>query len=74
MAMTIYDVLRRIVEARPFADHERIEALRLLGQLERLNVLGTVAGQVSEGHEHEWVSLSSAWRRCQVCSLEEPIR
>jgi hypothetical protein len=72
--MTIYDVLRRIIEARPFADHERIEALRLLDELEKLNVFGTLAGQLKEGHEHQWVNLSSSWRRCRLCSLEEPVR
>jgi hypothetical protein len=73
MAMTVYDVLRRLVEARPFQDHERIEALRLLDELQALNIFGTVAGQVKEGHDHEWVALSSSWRRCKVCSLEGPI-
>lgn len=73
MAMTLYDVLRRLVEARPFQDHERLEALKLLDELQALNVLGTVAGQVREGHDHRWVQLSPAWRRCSICSLEEAI-
>lgn len=72
--MSIYDVLRRIIEGRPFQEHEKREALVLLGDLEKLNVFGTVAKQTTEGHTHQWVNLSSSWRRCQVCSLEEPIR
>jgi hypothetical protein len=72
MAMTIYDVLRRIVEARPFQDHERQEVLTLLDELERVNAFGTMARQLAEGHEHQWVPLSSAWQRCQICMLEEP--
>lgn len=71
--MTIYDVFRRIIEGRPFQDHERLEALTLLDELEKLNVFGTVAKQVKEGHDHQWVKLSSAWQRCQICSLEGPV-
>jgi hypothetical protein len=71
--VTIYDVLRRIIQARPFQDYERVEALELLDELEALNVFGTVARETSEGHAHRWVNLSPAWRRCQVCSLEEPM-
>ena len=53
--MNIYDVLRRLVEARAFQDHERTEALELLTDLERLNVLGTTAKSTDVGHEHEWI-------------------
>lgn len=71
--MTIYDVLVRLVEARPFQDFERAEALELLKDAERLNVFGTLAKQMNEGHEHDWLKLSANWRKCKVCSLEEPI-
>ena len=72
--VNIYDVLRRVVEGRPFQEHEKREALELLDDMERLNVLGTVARQLNEGHEHEWVKQTPNWRRCSVCSLEEAIR
>ena len=74
--MNIYDVFRRLVEARPFQDFERQEALRLLDELEKMNVLGTVARQTTEGHEHQWVPLNPFGRagtgieRCTVCSQE----
>ena len=71
-------MFRRMVEARPFHDFERTEALRLLDELEAMNVLGTVARQTSEGHEHEWIPLDRQGRanflgktkRCRICGLE----
>ena len=77
--MTIYDVFRRMIEARPFQDFERQEALKLLDELERMNAFGTVARQAVEGHEHEWLPLNPGGRlgagikRCKICSLEERI-
>jgi hypothetical protein len=71
--VNLYDVLRRLVEARPFQEHERAESLRLIDEAQRMHVFGTVGGELNEGHTHDWVKLSPAWRRCQICSLEEGI-
>jgi len=70
--VNIYDVFRRIIEARAFQDHERVEALHLLDELEALNVLGTTAKRTTEGHDHDWIGWRYGWRRCQICGREEP--
>lgn len=49
--MTIYDVIRRMVEARPFQPHEQAEALDLLDDMEKMNVWGTTARQLDVGGE-----------------------
>lgn len=78
--MTIYDVLRKIISGEQWADFQRAEALRLIDDLERLAVLGYVAGTTSEGHAHQWISLTTGpgragmlgkTRRCSICQLEE---
>ncbi len=82
--MNIYDVFRRMIEGRAFQDHERVEALKLLDELEELNVLGTLAGGTEVGHQHHWVDMATPYsagfgragmtgarKRCTICSLEE---
>ena len=74
--MNIYDVLRRMVEARPFQDYERVEALKMLDELQQANAFGTVARLTDEGHEHDWFLLDSnvrgkSLRRCRICQIEE---
>lgn len=67
--MNIYDVLRKLVEARPWADAERTEALELLSELEGMNALGTLSGKLDKrDHDHE---RGGAWfpqsMQCHVC-------
>lgn len=69
--VNIYDAWRRVFEGRPFQEHEKREVLALVDDMERVNALGTLTGQLNEGHEHQWVALSTHWRRCTVCQLEE---
>lgn len=69
--MDIYDVLQRIVEARPFQDYERAEALKIIEQLRSVNAFGTMAKLVREDHEHDWIA-GFGRMRCSVCSLEQP--
>jgi hypothetical protein len=80
--VNIYDVFRRLIEARPFQDFERTEALHLLDELEQMNVLGTVARQTTEGHEHDWIPVNGYYgragflgvrERCRICSLEREV-
>ena len=71
--MNIYDVLRRLVEARQFQDYERVEAITLIGDLEQANVLGTMARLIREEHEHDWYNLNSRRRKCRLCPTEEDI-
>ena len=75
--VNIYDVLRRMIEARPFQDYERAEALKILDELQGANAFGTVARLTDEGHEHDWYDVNrnsytgKALRRCRVCTVEE---
>lgn len=46
--MNIYDVLRKLVEARPWQDSERADALKLIGDLEQMQVFGYIAGSTTE--------------------------
>ena len=67
--MNIYDVLRKLVDARPWADLERAEALDLLNELETVNALGTLSGRLDKrDHEHE---RAGAWfpesMKCGQC-------
>jgi len=55
--VNLYDVFRRLVEARPFQDFERAEALKLLTEAEQMNVFGSVAAGLVESHEHQWADL-----------------
>ena len=69
--MNIYDVLRKLVDARPWADVERAEALDLLNELEQVNALGTLTGKLDKrDHEHE---RAGAWfpqsMKCAQCGI-----
>ena len=69
--MNIYDVLRKLVDARPWADAERTEALDLLNELEQVNALGTLTGKLDKrDHEHEragaWFPLSMKCAQCGI--------
>lgn len=45
--MTIYDVLRKLIAGDAWAEEERRAAVALVEKLERVNLLGNVAGQVT---------------------------
>lgn len=69
--MNIYDVLRKLVDARPWADLERTEALDLLNELEQVNALGTLSGKLDKrDHDHE---RAGAWfpesMKCTQCGI-----
>lgn len=69
--MNIYDVLRKLVDARPWADLERTEALDLLNELEQVNALGTLSGKLDKrDHDHE---RAGAWfpesMKCRECGI-----
>ena len=69
--MNIYDVLRKLVEARPWADLERTEAIDLLNELESVNALGTLSGKLDKrDHDHEragqWFPESM---KCVTCRI-----
>lgn len=73
--MDIYDILRRLVEARPFQQHEQQESIEVIEELRKLNVFGTMAKQVREDHEHQWVPMNypygnSRHQRCLICMME----
>lgn len=70
--MNIYDVLRKIVEARQWSDYEQIEAIEVIEECRRLGVFGTAAGQIAEEHEHDWIKMfpSGHRERCRVCMTE----
>ena len=70
--MNIYDVLRKLVEARPWQEYERQEALTIISEAERMGVFGTTAVNIREDHEHDWAPIPWTKRkRCKVCSTEE---
>ena len=68
--MNIYDVLRKLVEARQWQAHEQVEAIEIIEECRRLGVFGTAAGQIAEEHEHEWVRISAYRQRCMICTIE----
>lgn len=70
--MDIYDVLRKLVEARGFQPHEQAEAIDIIEENRRLRAFGTTASQVREEHEHDWIHQGNGRSRCRICSLEEP--
>lgn len=67
--MNIYDILYKIVEARPWTDPERAEALIVIRGLEHINALGTATGQLDlKDHECERGGLYfPKSMQCQVC-------
>lgn len=70
--MNIYDVLRKLIEARPWQDYERAEALDIIKECEHLGVFGTTARNVTEQHEHDWYPVPYTRRkRCRVCTVEQ---
>ena len=73
--MTIYDLLRRFCEPQPLSETERRDAAALIGELERMNVLGTMAREV-ESQDHECVPNFSYWRGtigdCIYCNKPVP--
>lgn len=50
--MTIYDLLRKLMADQPWTEDERREAAALITELERNNVLGTRAGQLTTEDVH----------------------
>lgn len=50
--MNIYDVLRKLVEARQWTDQERTDALVVITDLEKVHAFGTSASQIDE-RDHE---------------------
>ena len=75
--MNLYDVLRKLVEARQWTDEERASALRLLSELEQVNALGTMTGSLAEAG-HQCVAKGSWFPesvQCGVCGgrVEPPL-
>lgn len=68
--MDIYDVLRKLVEARGFQQYEQAEALTVIEDCRRLNVFGTTAKQARQDHEHDWIQWGPARWRCSICGQE----
>jgi hypothetical protein len=69
-ALTIYELLRRLVEVVPFPESERFDALKLLGELEDINALGTVAKQTEvQAHECRFV-FNGAVYQCATCGKQ----
>ena len=67
--MNIYEVIRKLVEARGFTATEQSDALKLLTELEQVNALGTLASRLDEkDHECErggdWFPESM---QCRIC-------
>ena len=74
--MDIYDILRRLVEARPFQQHEQEESIKVIEELRAVNAFGSMAARVREDHEHQWVPMNypygnSRHQRCLICMIEE---
>jgi len=76
MPVNVYELLRKLVEARPWSDAERSDALKLLTDMEHMSVLGTMAGQLRE-QNHECIPVD-VWfpgsRQCKICGgvIEPP--
>jgi hypothetical protein len=72
--VNIYDVLLRIVEQRPFQEHEKRTAIKLIEQMEQLNVLGTTARHLDpathECRQGEWWPDSGY---CLICGVLMPV-
>lgn len=66
--VTFYELLRKLIEARPWSDQDRGDALTLIADMERLNVFGTLAGTM---REQDHACQGGPWfpesRSCQVC-------
>lgn len=72
--MTLYELLRRLVFLSSMPEQERRDAMALIDDLERLNVLGTMAAQ-TETRKHECVFgrwTGSGPRKCLYCDNEDP--
>lgn len=71
--MTIYDVLERIVEQRPFQEFEKQASIKLIRQMRELNVLGTLARNLDIG-THECVRAGPYWpdNHCTICQGPMP--
>lgn len=67
--MDIYDILRRLVEARPFQYHEQLESIEVIEEMRSLNAFGTLSKAIREEHEHDWVPTNGRYR-CQICTEE----
>jgi hypothetical protein len=71
--VTIYELLRRFVEVAPFAEPERFDALKLIGELEDINALGTVAKQTEvQAHECRYVRTAAGTEVCVSCAKPKP--
>jgi hypothetical protein len=72
--VNIYDVLYRMVEARPFQDFERETALKIIRDMERLNVLGTTAHTLElSTHECRQGEFYPASTHCLLCGAAMPV-
>jgi hypothetical protein len=50
--MTLYNLLRRLVQLSPMSEPEKNDALALIDRLQEINAFSTVAQQVhAKGHE-----------------------
>jgi hypothetical protein len=57
--MTLYNLLRRLVQLCPMAESEKNDALALIDRLQEINAFSTSAQQVSaKAHEcyYDWVN------------------
>jgi hypothetical protein len=69
--VTVYELLRRLVEVAPFPESERFDALELLGELEAINALGTVAKQTEvQAHECRFVLTTGGVYQCASCGKQ----
>ena len=71
--MDIYDILRRLVEARPFQQHEQQESIEVIEELRSLNVFGTLSKITKVEHEHDDVAIGPNRVRCRICTEERDI-
>lgn len=66
--MNIYGLLTKLVEAKPWTDADRADAVRLLSNLERFHAFG-IAGEFEErDHDHVRADvLFPKSMQCQIC-------
>lgn len=69
--MTIYQLLRRLVDLAAMPENEQADARQLLGELEDLNAFGTTA-KVTETQAHVCAGISLNSPYCHICN--RPLR
>lgn len=73
--MNIYEILTKLVDAKPWADADRADALRLLGNLEKMHALGIVGEFDERSHDHVRADIIfPKSMQCAVCGqgMEPP--